>query len=419
MKKKILALTLAGSLIAFGAAAALGAEKLSLTQCVAAALQNHPSLTAAEGTVESKKAMVTQAAVSSRMKASATGAYARTGSGSNNSGDWNSGLSLSQNLYDWGKSGSAIESASLTKQAAEATLLNTRNTVIADVKDAYYGLNKATREIAVLKEQVKNYQQRLDWAKAYYAAGTKAKIEVTKAEADLANAQLALIQSESSQEQYKAQLASAMGSPSLDIETVSDELDYQKWTIALDEALKQAAEKRPDLTAQDLLVQKAKTDIKAASLTNAPDLTASAGYSFGGAGAFDDDQWTAKLNLEFKFGDGGQTKAKIAQTKADLKVAQANRDKLAQDIVLDVRKAWQSLRESAASISAAQAAERQAKETLDLALGRYKAGVGDSLEISDAVNGYATAQTKVISCLYQHRAARLSLEKAMGEVSGS
>ena len=116
-------------------------------------------------------------------------------------------------------------------------------------------------------------------------------------------------------------------------------------------------------------------------------------------------------------GDGGETKARTAQAKADLKVASANRDKLLQDVVLDVRTAWQSLRESAASITAARAAEKQARENLDLALGRYRAGVGDSLEVSDAVDSYASARSTVIASLYDHKEARLNLEKAMGEVS--
>ena len=166
-------------------------------------------------------------------------------------------------------------------------------------------------------------------------------------------------------------------------------------------------------------MDKAKTDVTSAKLTNAPDLTASAGYSFGGSGFYDDDQWSAKLSLSIPIGDGGETKARVAGAKADLKVAQANRDKLAQDVVLDVRQAWQSLQESAASITAARAAERQARENLDLALGRYRAGVGDSLEISDAVDAYAQSQTTLITSLYDHKEARLSLEKAMGEVSGS
>ena len=423
MRKKIGALALGGCLLLLGAPAMAG-EKLTLAQCVEKALASHPSLTAAAGTVESRHAAASLSATGGRLKANATGSYARSGAtkgvnSGGSDGDWNTGVSLSQTVYDWGKTNASVKSAALNEKAAQETLKRTRESVVADVRDAYYSLNKAVRDTAVQNEQVKNYQQRLDWAKSYYSAGTKAKIEVTKAETDLANARLSLIKAESAAEQYKAQLASAMGTPELEIDGVADELDYEQWDIALSDALKRAAANRADLTAQDLLVDKAKTDVTSAKLTNAPDLTASAGYSFGGSGFYDDDQWSAKLSLSIPIGDGGETKARVAGAKADLKVAQANRDKLAQDVVLDVRQAWQSLQESAASITAARAAERQARENLDLALGRYRAGVGDSLEISDAVDAYAQSQTTLITSLYDHKEARLSLEKAMGEVSGS
>jgi len=421
-RKKIIALALSACLVT--AASALAGETLTLDQCVAIALAGHPTLAAAQGNVEANKARASLAAVAARTKVNGNVGYTRSGitkgvGRGGSDGDWSSGVSVSQTVYDWGKTDAAIKSAKLTEKASSETLKRTRDNVIAAVRDAYYGLNKAVRDVAVQKEQVRNYQKRLEWAKSYYAVGTKAKIEVTKAETDLANAQLSLIKAESSCEQYKAQLASAMGTPALDIDSVKDDLDFQKWDIALNEALDRAAANRPDLTAQDLLVLKAKTDVKAAKLTNAPDVSATGGYTFGGGTFNETERWRAGLSLSIPIGDGGQTKARVAGAKADLKVAEANREKLAQDIVLEVRRAWQSLHESAASIDAARVAAKQARENLDLALGRYRAGVGDSLEISDAVDKYASAQTKLISTLYDHKEARLNLEKAMGEVSES
>lgn len=403
-------------------AAARAGEHLTLQACVAQALQNHPSLTAAAGTVESNRARTSQAAVSSRLRADGSAGYTRSGvpkGFGTDGGDWSSGVTLSQTVTDWGKTSTAIKSARLSEQASSENYRRTREEVVAAVRDAYYGLNKSVRDVAVQKEQVKNYEKRLEWAKSYYSVGTKAKIEVTKAETDLANARLSLIKAESSAEQYKAQLASAMGLPALDIEDAEDELEFQPWKITLGEALERAAAHRSDLTAQDLLVAKAKIDVKSAALNNTPDLVASGGYTFGGESFDDTERWNARLSLVVPIGDGGMTKALTAQSRAALKIAQANREQTAQDIVLEVRRAWQSLRESAASIGAARMAVRQARENLELALGRYRAGVGDSLEISDAVDKYAGAQTTLISCLYDHQEARLSLEEAMGEVSGS
>ncbi len=420
MSVKLRAAALAGCMI-FAGSAVFAGETLTLSQCIDRALSSHPSLTSAEATVESNRAKTSQSASDSRLKMNGELGYARSGSsvGKNsgtNDGDWGTGVSLSQTIYDWGKTGASVKSSRLTEKASEQTLSRTRETVISDVREAYYGLNKSVRDVAVQKELVENYEKRLSWAKSFYSIGTKAKIEVTKAETDLANARLALIQAESSAEQYKAQLASAMGTPALEIDGVKDELDYEKWEISLSDALARAEAQRPDLAAQNLLVQKAQTDVKSAKLTNSPDVTAGAGYDWGGVSYYDEDQWTASLRLSIPIGDGGLTKAKVAQARADLKVAQADRDALAQDIVLEVRKAWQSLQESAASIVASLAVERQAKENLDLALGRYRAGVGDSLEVSDAVNTYAESQTTLITSLYGHKEARVNLEKAMGEV---
>lgn len=422
--KNLIGLRLLAVCLMMAVAGGARAEDLTLDQCIQHALSMHPDLVAAQGTVESYKAQTSLSAVGQRLQASGTAGYTRSGAtagsqSGDTEGDWATEISLSQTVFDWGKTGTSVKSSRLMTKASEETLTRTREEIVADVRDAYYGLNLAERDIAVQREQMKNYEKRLSWAKSYYAAGTKAKIEVTNAETDLANTKLSLIKAISSAEQYRAELASAMGDPALQIGSVKDELDYEAWNIALSEALDRAALSRSDLTAQELEVQRAAVEVKSAALTNAPDVTAGAGYSFGGSRYFDEDQWNARLTLTVPVGDGGETKALVAQAKAELKVAQAERDKLAQDIILDVRKAWQSLQESAESIVAAEAALKQAKENLDLALGRYRAGVGDSLEVSDAVDTYATAQTSLNTSLYDHKAARLSLERAMGEVSGS
>jgi len=83
-------------------------------------------------------------------------------------------------------------------------------------------------------------------------------------------------------------------------------------------------------------------------------------------------------------------------------------------VILEVRKAWHALAEAREALSASLEAERQARETYELAEGRYEAGVGSSLEISDAVESYASAQTNTILSLYECKAKRLDLEKAMG-----
>ena len=82
--------------------------------------------------------------------------------------------------------------------------------------------------------------------------------------------------------------------------------------------------------------------------------------------------------------------------------------------MLEVRTAWQSMIKAKESIVSAKEAERKEKENHELAAKRYEAGVGNSLEISDAVDSYALSQAKTILALYGGKSSQLTLLKAIG-----
>ena len=63
---------------------------------------------------------------------------------------------------------------------------------------------------------------------------------------------------------------------------------------------------------------------------------------------------------------------------------------------------------------AAELIVRQAMENLELANGRYAAGVGGPIEVTDALVATSNAKTAEISALYDYKLAQSSLEKAAG-----
>ena len=395
---------------------AYAADTLTLEECIAKALANHPDLQAAAGKIESKKAAVGAAQSSGNPQIGANVNYTRSDGShqESSSGSYGSGITLEQSVYDWGKRSLQVKCAKLDVQAASSDYMQTTDQVIYDVRNAYYGLNRAEREYKVAKTRYENYEKRLVWAKSYYEVGTKAKIEVTKATSDLASSKLALVKAESSAAQYKAQLASAMGDPLLQIESVTDAIDYKEWNITFEEAAEKAAANRPELAAKAKRVEYAKTNLALAQKGLAPNITASTGYNVSGSSLFEDDGWNAKLSFSVPLSDGGLTKSKTDAAKSDLETASAEYRSLGNSVTLEVRKAWEALREAKESLAASNEAERHQKETLDLAQGRYKAGVGSSLEISDAIESYSAAQANTVLALYECSNARLALEKAMG-----
>ena len=391
------------------------AAELTLEECVAAALAKHPDLAGSAAQAESAQAAISQNAADGRLQASAGASYTRSdGSFIDDNGDYGTNVTLNQSVWDGGKRDLKVKGARISAAAASSDYMEQRDTVIANVKTAYYGLNSAQRQRDVAKLRYGNYEKRLNWAKSYYEVGTKPKIEVTKAESDLASSKLTLVKAESAIAQRKAELASAMGEPLLKIGAVRDALGYESWSVAAEDAVNRAIANRAELAAQQKRVEYAKTNLDLQKRGLAPSVTASAGYNTGGSSMFDADGWNAKLSFSVPLLDGGLTKSRIEGAQADLKAAQAKMDSLSNSVMLEVRKAWQGLIEAEEALKASAEAERQAKATYDLAEGRYKAGVGDSLEISDAVDSYAAAQANTVISLYECKTARLGLERAMG-----
>lgn len=393
-------------------------EVLTLEECVNIALKNHPDLEVASRKIESKEAAIIQKKSTGVPQLSGSVGYTRKGSSTTvgDTGSYGTSVTLDQSIYDWDRRKLNVENAILETEATKYDYLAAKNKVISNVRAAYYSLNSAIRRNKVAEIRYENYRKRLNWAKSFHEAGKKPKIEVTKAETDLANSKLALVRTESAIEQSRVQLATEMGDAKLKIQNVKDVLDISDSNVAVEEAVNTAFINRPDLSAKKKRVEYAETSLAIEKKGLLPSINASAGYSWAGSSPFETDGWTAKVSVNLPMLDGGLTKGKVLAATADLHSINAEKRGLENSIVLEVKKAWQSLEEAKEALSASREAEKQAQETYKLAEGRYEAGVGNSLEMSDAVESFASAQTNTILSLYDYKVSQLTLEKAMGEL---
>ncbi len=392
-------------------------EPLSLEKALSVALASHPNLGIYRGSVRSQAANVRQIAASGRPQISASSVVAETGLGEGDISDsYNTGIDLRQSLYDWGKRDVRTRAAKSGLGAAEFDLEDARTMVVEEVRDAYYNLNRRTRDIETARQSLENYQERLAWAKGFYSVGTKPKIEVTKAEADVANARMSLVRATSARDLARARLASAMGVSQSRAFAVDDILAYRAYEIAYDAAVETGMTRRSDLKAFVKRVETAEQNLLLAKKNMNPDLSGGVGYAFGGENFTDRNPAgiRASATLEIPISDGKYTTALVEQSRADLEVVSYRLELGRQNAELEIRQAWLALQDATAAVSAAEEVMRQAAETLALAKGRYKAGVGSNLEISDALELDRSARDSYVLALYEHKAAVAMLERAMG-----
>jgi outer membrane protein TolC len=83
-------------------------------------------------------------------------------------------------------------------------------------------------------------------------------------------------------------------------------------------------------------------------------------------------------------------------------------------VFLEVEQAYLTLRSAEEAIPTAKLGVEQAQENLDIANGRYAAGVGNPIEVTDAEVSLANARLAHILALYADKVAQANLEKAMG-----
>jgi outer membrane protein TolC len=399
-------------------------QVLNLRSCINTALQNHPSIKAARSTVEMSRSRIGQAQANYYPQVDFASSYDRlnpaTGPGGNIIGtgaydDYRNTFKASQNIYDFGRTSSQVSIQQYNTESSKSDLQDVAGQVTFNVQQAYYALLQADRNRVVALATVKQFEEHLAQAKGFYDVGTRARFDVTKAEVDLSNARLNLIRAENSVRLARVSLNNAMGVPNAPVYSIEDNLSYQPYLLTLDEALKRAYQDRPDLKSIVARKEAVEKSISYARSGYLPYLTGNANYGWTGD-HFNDQHsgWDVGASLNFPIFSGFLTKYQVEEAKSNLRVLQANENNLRQNILLGVQQASLNMREAEERIATAALTVRQAGENLDIAKGRYQAGVGNPIEVTDALVNYNNAQTTYNQALYDYKVAQASMDRAIG-----
>lgn len=393
---------------------------LSLRQCIEISLKMHPDLTAARSTVISGKSRFGQANAGYYPQLEISSGYRRYSSDSqsieHSSDEYSGNISLKQNIYDFGKTTAQVDVQRFSLDSYLSDLDDVKNQIIFNVTQAYYGVLKAGRDRNVSLDVVKQFEQHLEQARGFYNVGTKPKIDVTKAEVDLSNSKLNLIKAENALRIAMASLNNTLGITDAPPYEIDDNLSFIEYRITFEDALRQAYENRPDLKSLKAMENAAGSSVELAKKGYYPALSGNAWYGWSGENFPLEKDWTVGATITFPLFSGFSTKYQVEEAKANLNTLKANGESLRQTIFLEVQKAFLNLQEANERIYTAEITIRHADENLELAKGRYAAGVGNPIEVTDALVSYSNAKTSYIQALYDHKVSQVSLEKVMGVI---
>jgi len=389
-------------------------EVLTLEECLRIAAENHPSVAGAAAQIDAERGRLKQAVVGDKLTVSGSASSERARTSSGEGASYSAGVSASAKIFDANRNKYSVDaqrySLSGTEESARETLLKVRT----NVKSAYMALLLSLETEKQRSESVDAFTRHLEQAQGFYKAGSKPWYDVTKAKVDLGNAELALIEAKGNVAVARRELMNAIGAEfEGPFEARPAELHLPG--DAESRAEQTALENRPDYKAADLSVLAQRSTIEAEARGMSPTINVVGGYNTNGDQIYDLDRgWNAGVQLSVPVVDGGETKAKVETARAQLRSLEATREKLRQDIMLDVGKALTELIRTREQVRVSALTLEDAEENRKLAEGRYNAGVGTPLEVTDALLGLADAQLSSYNARYNLQIAIISLENAVG-----
>jgi len=325
------------------------------------------------------------------------------------------GLGLSQNIYDFGLTRGSVQRGRAELAQAQQNSDRIRQETLLNVRNAYFSVLAAQELVQVRQKTVQNQSRHLDQINAFFQVGRVPKIDVTRQEVQLANAQLDLVQAQSDLTVAHAALATSMGLPVKNTFTLVNVLGSALALDPVDRYLTQAQQSRPDLRALREVIVAAEGDIVSARSNFRPHLNFT---------SFADFQ-NLKLPLIWNLGfgesliqpllSGGYNRAFLNETEQAKSAAESNLTSATLQVDREVYTDYANTTVSQQQIDLATKADEEARQNLEFAEGRYSAGVGNIIELTDAELLAATAGAQVVTARYNYQLAYGRLEVAAGK----
>ena len=410
--------------LAWSPAAARAAEALTLEEAVAVGLENHPLAAAARAEEDGARARAGQASSAYYPQISVAADWTKSrafypilGSGALKETEVHSAsVQLKQTLYDFGRTSGAAKAARLARAAAGQARAAALQDAALRVKEAYYLVLAAERQVAAERATAAAREEVFRRARGYFDEGVRSKLDVSRAEADLHAARAALIRAENNRDLARVELAGSMGRPGAETRDLAEPEAVLAELPDREEARRRALAGNADIRRLDSLLGAARAGAGAARRGHLPILAgaASAGRADGSFPPHG-NVWSAGIGLSVPVFSGFSTREKAREADATLRAVAAERANVELAVGKAADAAWLAIREASARMESAEKRELAARESRTLAGERYREGVGSIIEVTDAQSSAIEAETARIQADYDARVARARLARALGE----
>jgi outer membrane protein len=334
----------------------------------------------------------------------------------------NIGVTLTYLLYDFGSRAANLENARQLLAAAIATQDSTVQAVFLAAVQAYYQTQTNYSALDAAIESEHAAKESFAAAEARYNAGSATPADKLQAQTAYSQATLNRITADGNLKYAQGTLANMVGldaNRNVTLEPANTTALPNDFEGDIDALIEEARQRRPDLQAAAAQVKAAEASADAARAAGKPTITLTASADQYNSSGIDSHSSLVGINLRVPIFSGFEPTYRVRAAEAQVDVKNAQFEQLRLQVALDVWTAYQHLATATQSLRSSTALLNSANQSVRVALGRYKAGVGSILDVLNAQSALASARQQNIQSTFDWNISRATLAQAMGNLDAS
>jgi outer membrane protein len=400
----------------------------TIREALTSAYINNPSILSALLNVKStaENIALAKSAKLPTLGASITGSHSYTFDGENKLDipTVNAGLTYQQTIFDNFKSDADIEAARAITEASRYSLQNSEQNVFLAVIQAYMSVIRDTQLVKLRQDNVTFFQAQVQSAKDRLDIGEGTKIDVSQAEARLAQGTASYQSAVASLQTSQASYERYVGHKPKNLTTT-----YRLGSLmpgSLDAAIAEATSSHPAILAAKAGVRAAQANSDSANAAFGPTLnfTSSIGSTVLGPNTLfgpndPSPRVSAQFSLSIPIYAGGQfgasiRKSNIEQIKSEVD-ALATRDQIKESVI----SAWSSMQNADAQIRSATTAVSSGELTLEGVVQSRDVGQSTTLDVLNAQSELTSIREGLIEASAAKVIASFALVAATGHLTAA
>ena len=400
-------------------------QQLTLVDVVDLALRNNPATRvswaqarAAAGFLGSARGQY-YPTVDGQATVSRTRSPAANGTGGDRT-EYEPSIALNYLLFDFGGRSGSIESARQSLFAANLAHNATLQNTVFEAEATYFDYMATAALLGAVRSALAEARANLTAAEQRNAVGLATIADVLQARTALSQERLNLETIQGNLQAARGSLAAAIGLPAnlpFDLVPLPGSIPVGTVTQSVDSLINIALRNRPDLAAARAEAASAAAQVRVARAAALPSLflggNASRAYSSPRT-AVSGPSYGLTLGLSIPIFNGFSRQYEIAAAKAQADAVSALADQTRQQVVTQVYISYYTLQTAGARVATSDDLLASATQSVEVAAGRYREGVGSIIDLLTAQSALANARAQQVQSRWEWYTALAQLARDAG-----